>query len=312
MRKTAILALIIISVIAVAAGLILSRSARAMSVKVHKKDLPEHGLVIIGPADPSFDALLTARLKGKPNEVIDRLKPFSFFVENRSNRTVVAYSLQWCFTKTDGTNECHADSLTNPRALMDGDNLPDEMIEQSGRIKPHSTRFFSPISPDGSGSLSVPANPEEVEQLKRGVSPDRGKLLQRYELELSKYSDITFTIDGAFFDDGTFVGPDVTGFFGETKAMISARYDVLNEIMRGVSNPGKNKEDVFKEVETMANEPEITLNSKSTFDDRYKYYKKRYAAEILRSRRGVGDEKALKLALRPMNKPWHVLRKKKS
>jgi hypothetical protein len=280
-----------------------------MSVKVHKKDLPEHGLVIIGPADPSFDALLTAHLKGKPNEVMDSLKPFSFFVDNRSNRTVVAYSLQWCFTKADGTNECYADSLTNPRALMDGDNLPDEMIEQSGRIKPHSARFFSLVSPDGSGSISVPASPEEVEQLKKGVSPDRGALLRRYGLELSKYSDITFSIDGAFFDDGTFVGPDVTGFFGETKAMISARYDVLNEIMRGVSNPGKNKEDVFKEVETMANQPEITLNSKSTFDDRYKNYKKRYAEEILRSR-GVGDEKALKLALRPMNKPWHILQKK--
>jgi hypothetical protein len=283
-----------------------------MSVKVHKKDLAEHGLVIIGPTDPSFDALLAAQLKGGPNEVIETLKPYSFFIENRSEQTVVAYTLQWCFTKADGTNECHADSLTNPRALMDGGNLPDEMIEQSGRIKPHSTRFFSLISPDGSGSLSVPANPEEVEQLKRGVSPDRGKLLQRYELELSKYSDVTFTIDGAFFDDGTFVGPDVTGFFGETKAMISARYDVLNEIMRGISNPGKTKEDVFKDLEATANQPEVLLRPKSTFDDQYKYYKRSYAGEILRSRRFVGDEKALQLALRPMKKPWRILHKKKS
>lgn len=312
MRKTAILVLIIISMMTVTAGLVLSRSARAMSVKVHKKDLPEHGLVIIGPSDPSFDALLAAQLKGEPNEVLDNLNPFSFFVENRSNRTVVAYTLQWCFTKADGINKCYVDSLTNPRALMDGGNLPDEMIEQSGRIKPHSARFFSLVSPDGSGFISAPASPEEVEQLKKGVSPNRGALLRRYGLELSKYSDITFSIDGAFFDDGTFVGPDVTGFFGETKAMIGARYDVLNEIMRGVSKPGKHKEEVFKEVETMANEPEVTLNSKSTFDDQYKYYKKRYAEEILRSRRGVGDEKALKLALRPMNKPWRILQKKKS
>lgn len=310
MRKTAIIALIIISVITMTAGLVLSRSARAMSVKVHKKDLPEHGLVIIGPSDPSFDALLAAQLKGQPNEVIDNLKPFSFFVENRSDRMVVAYTLQWCFTKTDGTNECQVKSLTNPRALMDGDNLPEEMIEQSGKIKPHSTRFFSLISPGGSGSLSVPASPEEVEQLKRGVSPDRGTLLRRYGVELSKYSDVTFAIDGAFFDDGTFVGPDITGFFGETKAVIRARYDVLNEIMRGLSNPGKTKEDVFTGLEATANQPEIPLNSKSTFDDQYKYYKRRYAEEILRSRRAVGDEKALRLALRPMKKPWRVLQKK--
>ena len=312
MRKTAILALVIISVIAVAAELTLSRSARAMSVMVHKKDLPEHGLVIIGPAAPSFDALLAAQLKGGPNEVIETLKPFSFFIENRSKQTVVAYTLQWCFTKADGTNECYVKSLTNPRALMDGDNLSEEMIEQSGRIKPQSTRFFSLISPDGSGSLSVPASPAEVEQLRQGVRPDSGALLRRYGVELSKYSDITFTIDGAFFDDGTFVGPDNTGFFGETKALISAKYDVLTEIMRGISNPGKTKADVFRDLEATANQPKINLRSKSTFDDQYKYYKRNYAEEILGSRTFVGDEKALQLALRPMKKPWRILHKKKS
>jgi hypothetical protein len=312
MRKKAIPALIIVSAIILTAGLVLSRSARAKNMKVHKKDLPEHGLVIIGPSDPSFDALLAAHLKGEPSEVIDNLKPFSFFVENRSNQMVVAYTVQWCFTKVDGTNDCYVKALTNPRALMDGDNLSDEMVERSEKIKPHSTRYFSLISLDGTGSLSVPASPAEVEQLRQGIRPDKGALLRRYSAELSKYSDITFTIDGAFFDDGTFVGPDVTGFFEETKAQITAQYDVLNEIAQGVSSPGKTKEDVFKGLETIAGQPEINLDSKSKYEDQYKYYKRFYAAEILQSRRYVGDEKALKLALRPMKKPWRILQKKKS
>lgn len=310
MRKTAVLALIIISAITLATGFVLSRSARAMSVKVHKKDLPEHGLTIIGPSDPSFDALLAARLKGEPSEVMNNFKPFSFFVENKSERMVVAYTIRWCFTKVDGTNDCYVSSLTNPRALMDGENLPEEMIEQSGKIKPNSTRFFSLLSLEGGGSISVPANPAEVEQMKQGIAPDRGALLRRYGAELSKYSDITFEIDGAFFDDGSFVGPDITGFFEKTKAQISAQYDVLTEITRGLSKPGKTKEDVFKDLETTAGQPEITVNPKSTFDDHYKYYKRRYANEILRSRTFVGDDKALAVALRPMKKPWRVLQKK--
>lgn len=311
MRKTAVLALIIISAIALTAGLVLSRSARAMSIRVHKKDLPEDGLTIIGPSDPSFDDLLAAHLKGEPNEVVDNLKPFTFFVENKSNRMVVAYTLRWCFTKADGVNDCYVKAHINPRALMDGENLPAEMIEQSGKIKPHSTRFFSLISPDGAGSIRVPASPAEVEQMKQGDTPDRGTLLRRYSVESTKYSDVTFAIDGAFFDDGTFVGPDTAGFFEETKAQISAQYDVLNEIMRGLSKPGKTKEDVLKDLEATAGQPEVALDSKSTPDDHYRYYKRRYAGEILRSRRFVGDEKALALALRPMKKPWRILQKKK-
>ena len=280
-----------------------------MSIKVHKKDLPEHSLTIIGPSDPYFDALLSAHLKGEPNEVIDRLKPFSFFVENKSKQTVVAYMVQWCFTTPDGITQCYRQSLSNPRALMDGDNLSEDMMKQSGRIKPGATRFFSLVAPDGSGGFSVPARPEELEQLKRGALPDRDTLFQRYSAELSKYSDLTVSIDGAFFDDGTFVGPDTAGFFDETKAQISAKYDLLNEIARGLSK-GKSKDEIFKDLVDTANQPEVRLNSKSAAADYYNYYKRHSADEILRSRNFVGDEKALAIALIPTKKPWRVLRKK--
>jgi hypothetical protein len=309
MRKTVILIMLIISAVTMTAGFVLRRSARAMSIKVHKKDLPEHGLTIIGPSDPSFDALLSAHLKGEPNEVIDRLKPFSFFVENKSKQTVVAYMVQWCFTKSDGTTQCYRKSLTNPRALMDGDNLSEDMMKQSGRVKPGETRFFSLVASDGSGGFSIPARPEELEQLKRGMLPDRAELFQRYSAELSKYSDLTVSIDGAFFDDGTFVGPDTAGFFDETKAVIGAKYDLLNEIAHGLSK-GKSKDAIFKDLEDAANQPEVRLNSKSSAADYYNYHKRLYADEISRSRNVLGDEKALAMAQRPTKKPWRVLRKK--
>jgi hypothetical protein len=309
MRKTFVLIMLIISAGTVTAGFVMSRSARAMTVKVHKKDLPEHGLTIISPSDPSFDTLLTAHLKGEPNEMIDRLKPFSFFVENKSKQTVVAYTIQWCFTRSDGTNEYSIKTLVNPKALMEGDDLSEEMIEQSGRIRPNSTSFFSLVSPDGSGSFRVPLRPEEAEQFKKGIQPDRATLLQRYSDELSKYSDITLSIDGAFFDDGTFVGPDTTGFFDKTKAEIGARYDLLSEIVHG-SSKGKSKDDIFNDLANTANQPEVRLDSKSSASDYYNFHKRRLAAEISRARNIVGDEKALARALTPMKNQWRVLRKK--
>jgi hypothetical protein len=309
MRKKIILLMLIIWAGFVAADFVLSRSVWAMSIKVHKKDLPEHGLRIVGPSDPSYDALLSARLKGETNEVINQLKPFSFFVENRSERTVVAYAVQWCFTKLDGTNECSIKSLVNPKALMDGDDIPEEMIEQSGRIRPNSVSFFSLISPDGSGLFRVHARPDEVEQFKKGVQPDRMTLLRRYGDELAKYSDVMLSIDGAFFDDGTFVGPDTTGFFDKTKAEIDAQYDLLSEIARRLSS-GKSGGDILNELADASQRPGVRINSKSSAADYYDFHKKRLANELSRSRSVVGDEKALAMALSSIKRPWRNLRKK--
>lgn len=311
MRKIVTAGLSII-VVTVTTGFILSRSVGAMAVKMHRKDLPEHGLTIIGPSDPSFDTLWKAHFRREPKGGADNWRAFSFFLENRSKQTVVAYTIQSCLTKPDGNNECFIQSVTNPRALMDGDNLSEEMVEQSGRIKPNSARFFSLVSPDGSGAFRVPASPEEAEQLKGGARPDGKVLLQRYAEALSKYSDITVSIDGAFFADGTFVGPDTTGFFDETQAQISAKYDVLNKIAEKMSKSGESSATVFRDLEEMANQPEASIDSKSTPSDYYNYHQKHFADEILRSRNVLGDEKALAAALRPMKKPWRLLRKKQS
>lgn len=291
-------------------GFILSRSARTMNIKMNVKDLPEHGLSIISPSHPSFNKRLATLLKGEPNEVLDSLRPFSVVLENKDQRTVVAYMLQWCFTTPDGTNDCFRKAVVNPVALMEGGSLSEQYDTQSGWIKPNSSSFFSLVSLDGRGTFRFSISQDEAAQIKQGKRFDQRELLRRYVSELAKYAEITVSIDGAFFDDGTFVGPDSTGFFAQTKAMIDAKSDLLNEINLELSRPSASREEVFSKVAAAASQPEINLNSSSTPIDYYNFYKKSYADEILRAKQVSGEDKALALALRPLRKPWPKLHKK--
>ncbi len=287
--------------------------ARAMNLKMHAKDLPEHGLRIITPADPSFDGRLRALLKGQDGggDAAESLKPFSVIIENTGRRKAVAYMLQWCFTKEGGQDDCYRHAYASPDALMEG--LPpgsEAAEERSFNIRPNRARLIRFVSPDGSSQFRLPVSREEAEQIRAGASVDRDALLRRYLAELAKYTDVTVSLDGVFFDDGTFVGPDTTGFFSVVKAEVDARRDLLNDIALGLTRLGKSKEEVFRHVEKVAGGPDVAVGSDSTPTDFYNFYKKRYAAQVLRMSQAFGDEKGLAAALQPLRKPWVQLRKR--
>src|ERR671938_754491 len=161
MRRIVSIALIIVAALVASLGMIWVRSTQAMSVKLNAKDLPQHGLKIITPSDPSFDGRLNAFLKDQPNDVIDHLKPLSFFIENKSKQVLVAYAIRWCFTKADGTNSYQLEFFSDHQALMEGQDFPAQYEGQSSWIKPHSTRFFSIIDLNGSGGMRFEISREE-------------------------------------------------------------------------------------------------------------------------------------------------------
>lgn len=193
---------------------------------------------------------------------------------------------------------------------MEGESLSEEQESQSSRIKPNTTQVVALISPDGSTPFRVRVSQEEANQIRQGATPDRKALLQRFMSELAtNYTDITVSIDGAFFDDGTFAGPDTSGFFAHVKAQIDAKRDLLNEVAIGLSNLHRSKEEVFSHVEKTAAQPDVRLDSNSTPTDFYNFYKRFYAREILEDRNAFGDDKALAVTLQPLKKAWPKLRK---
>jgi len=125
--------------------------------------------------------------------------------------------------------------------------------------------------------------------------------------ELREYVEIRVSVDGAFFDDGTFVGPDTTHFFSKVQASVDAKRDLLEE-MSFAREHGLSLSRVFKNVQEVASSPDVS--SFSTQADHYNYHKKIYAQEVLRIRQTVGDERALAQAVRSLRRPWPKLHKK--
>jgi hypothetical protein len=310
MKKTIVFSLSVVILGSFLSGFALSRSSKTVNVKMHIKDVPQHKLRLIGPSDPSFDERLRKELKGESNEVVDTLKPFSVFLENTGASPVVAYLIQWCFTKSDGSNQYYRKAVLNPQALMDGENLSPELRQQSGRVEPDSAIFLSLLSTAGSGILRTEASPQEAEELKQGKRLDQSSILQRFSAQAEKFSEITVSIDAAFFEDGTFVGPDTTNFFDQTQAVINAKRDFLNELAAGLSNSGTNKDSLYGRLREIATQPIESIDSSSTPADYYNYFKKLSASEFLQTKDVQGEDKAIEMALRPMNKSWATLRKK--
>ena len=279
-----------------------------MSIKIHIKDLPADGLVIIKPSDPSFEVKFARQMEGRSNNIADRIRPFSVFLENRSEQTVVAYIIQWCFTRRDGTNDCYKEAFAEPRALMEGSSISDNAEAPTRKVRPGSAQFISLISPDAAGLFRVPISPDEAERMRQGSMPDMDEILERSNLELTKYTDVTVALDGAFFDDGTFVGDDTSGFFGQINSQVQAKRDLLNEL--AVAAPDNSGDKAFAYLEIVANEQAAAIGPKSTSADHYSYYRKFYAKQIISSCRVLGTERGLAMALAPSKKPWRVLAKK--
>jgi hypothetical protein len=82
------------------------------------------------------------------------------------------------------------------------------------------------------------------------------------------------SIDAAFFDDGTFVGPDTSNFFAQTKAVVSAKRDFLNELAAEVGNSGKTTDSFDQRLQQIATQSIESLDSSSTPTDYYNFFKK--------------------------------------
>jgi hypothetical protein len=302
MRK-AVPVVIILVIAVIAAGVFWnSRRVQAVNVKFNIKDVPEHGLLIISPSDPSFDNMMAVYLRSKPGVPLNDLKPFSIFIKNTSNRTVVGYTLKWECIKADGTVIPQIAEYATTWALTDVGESDFEaaMAEARTVIRPNAILFFSQAAPPEllDGQDLAPTQPD----------PEQTELLRSLNSELKNYTSITVSLDGALFDDGTFVGPDSAGFFAEIKAQVDAKYDLLREIESGIQQ-GKSADEIFRHAEEALAGPDIELNPDSTTADHYNYNKKLYGQEILGIRTALGDKKAIERVRILLSRPWPELRK---
>lgn len=299
MKKNTLIAAAFILCLSTTTGFFYRRFDKPMEVKLNIKDLPEEGVVIVSPADASFDELATALLKGATDEEIGLLKPLSVIVKNQGARRVVAHTIVWQCRGANGEQRSFKKVYANSEALTEGEEAVEALLD-AGRhemIEPGGAHLFS-LLPSSAGDAGTERESQREAR-------------QKFSSELlARYPEITVSIDGVFFDDGTFVGPDTTRFFEKMRAQVDAKLDLVTGISEKVKL-GKPHHEIIKDVEGVAALPAVSTPSEArSAEEQYKFWKKLFATQFLSSGRAQGNDRAVAAALRTARKPRKHLRKK--
>lgn len=307
-RTLTSLMLLVISVIVIHA-VIAKRSGPVPTLKV--RDIREHGLVIVGRSDPDFESL-----KGVLSQEGVRLdlsiQPY-VFIKNLGNKRMIAYSLKWELLKDDGRVVTKTRSYAREDILMgkEGPEDPSDRII----LRPNAARLFSlagygdgqeisltPVSKTGASSDAE--IPQKLEQT--GLLTGVGK-------QLEHTVSVTVSLDGAFLEDGSFVGPNTTSFFERTSTAIDAKNHMVQEILRRLSQ-GDTPADVMKYLSAKADtlgEVNAPAGHRAKPEEIYQYEEKRFLDDALGIRAFAGDDELALRRILQYNKPTQHLNLRK-
>ena len=200
----------------------------------------------------------------------------------------MAYSLRWEYPAPKGQIGTWDQSIGQGSRLLDGGkrktNPSDD--KRGPTIDPGEWKLITPKSYIGNDTSVEPS----------ALAADQGyrTYLQSIVTRLGG-GHLTVTLDGAFFEDGTFVGPDRIGYFDIFKAQVTARHDLMARVV-AANKAGQGLAQVASEIETSLPASRNELRAGATPADHYEHYKNLYATEFLNVRKKLGDQGALGLA----------------
>jgi len=250
--------------------------------------LPDKGLILIGPAESGFEEKAATMLNGRKDFTYETLKPYSVILHNTSQKTVVAYSLRWEYPAPKGQIGIWDQSFGQGSRLLDGGKRKTNAAEdkRGPTIDAGEWKLITPRSYIGSESRVTP----DVMAADAGYRSYMQNIVDRFGSR-----DLTVTLDGAFFEDGTFVGLDRAGYFDIFKADVTARHDLMARVV-AAGKAGHGLAQVASEIESALPAQKTQLRGDSNPADYYEHYKNQYATEFLNIRNKVGDEGALGIA----------------
>lgn len=301
--------LILLAISIIVFQTVLTKRSDPVSLKI--KDIREHGLVIVGRSDPDFENLKDT-LSKEGVRVDLSLQPY-VFIKNLGNKRMIAYSLKWELLKDDGRIVTKTRSYTREDILM-GKEAPEDPTDRI-ILRPNAARLFS-LAGYGDGqeiSLTPVSNTGAKSDSEMLQKLEQTGLLTGVGQELNYTTAVTVSLDGGFFEDGTFVGPNTTRFFERTGFQIDARNRMVQEILRRL-NQGDTPADVMKFLSTKADtlgEAKAPAGHRSKPEEIYKYEEKRFLDDALGMRAFAGDDELALRRILQYNKPTHHLKLRK-
>lgn len=227
------------------------------------KDLPERGISLIAPGNPSFESLAATLPEAAARSARES---YAVFLKNTGPLAVVGYRIKWECLKCNGEPFRQDRSDITSWIFLHGE--AEERKQIVGRaeeiIKPNETWL---IAFDG------PARP--LKDLAAVQPQEFGE-----GAKLEGFKSITVIADGIFFDDGTFIGPDTTNFFTEVKSQMDARHDLLREIQTDLKS-GKKVDEVFAGLEAVRNQERVNLGDDPSPGEFYAYFKRLFVQNVL-------------------------------
>lgn len=285
---------------------------KSVNTRINTKDLAEHGLTLIKSTNSYYKSVMGTPPQSQLNPKLEALKPYSVLLKNSSHKTLIAFNLKWEITKSDGQVLTAQSGHMNSRRLF---NTRDKSKTKSV-LEPGAALFcsvagvadVSQLADVQFAGLRATVGPkgeaQSVQQASQDESSDTG--IDNLIMHLSEAVSITVSIDGALFEDGTFVGTDSGNLFGWLSSLVKARKDLLQE-MKTIQRD-QNSDKVNKRLEEVSNSPKVDLGPESSSDDFYRFNRKRFAQTLLKRKTALGDD-ALRRELELLNDPWLNLRK---
>jgi hypothetical protein len=249
--------------------------------KVEAHGIEEHGLAFITPLSQEYEQELKSKFGQDSNILktyLGEARKVSCFIKNISKKAVVGYKVKWVMQREGGKTFTHTDDMVLTGLFMGGEQL-DSNGENVEAILPGRSRLVSYVPPEAPSARSM---------------------------QKEKIINVTISLEGAFFEDGSFVGKDGR-FFEQVEAEIRAKHDLLMDFKSHLS--GNEIDSFLKRIEARISDIHVQINESTTTEEFYAFMWKIYAQEILRVMKIMGKEKAVEVTLTPLQTPWIPLNK---
>lgn len=284
-----------------------NKNRQNMQVRYSAKNLPEHGITIVLPTNPEFDVLAKNLLAKQDDPDFEKIRPFSIFLKNNSSKVVVAHSIVWKFVETTGKIVDFKINYVDSPALTDG-ILNIESDEQASESIPVGSYKFLTLAPKlnpqgGGGGNSDLTNDNNVLDTieKSSTEEKRRKAIESlYSKVLKNANEVLILLDGAFFDDGLYVGSDTTNFFNVVDAHVRATRDVISSISKILGDSAQEN----KILKTLQEKGESRLKKSRDLSNPEEQYEDsiRIVATYLSKLKQISGEKGLKDEINSFNK----------
>jgi len=224
------------------------------------EDLPRHGVVLVPPSAPEYDTLF-AEIQRRANVPQDGSPPFperirprivpddrptSAILLNGSLKSIVGLQAVWRFETETGRTFRHSRGMLSPKNILLPFHRRDESAMKLANywqtIFPGSKRYIGESGLVGDNTDVRP--PADDEKWRAGIIGSGGGGGDSRD----PIRQVTLVLDGVFFVDGEFVGPDDGKMFEQTVADAEA-HRVLARIAQDGHHKGLSAAEILAEIE---------------------------------------------------------------